>query len=174
MPPAAARAPADTPPLATATLAGPEATVRLARAMAGHLRAGDTILLEGPVGAGKTHFARALIQDLQRRAGTAPEDVPSPSYTLVQTYRAGALEIWHADLYRLGDAGELPELGLDEAFERALVLVEWPGKLGELAPGGALRLDLSIPATAPDTRRVCARGDARWGWVAGIFAEAAT
>ncbi len=170
MPPAAARTPA--PPIAAATLAGPEATERLAQAMAGHLRAGDAILLEGPVGAGKTHFARALIRALQRHAGAEPEDVPSPSFTLVQTYRAGDLEIWHADLYRLGDAGELTELGLDEAFEAALVLVEWPEKLGDLAPVDALRFVLSIPAAAPDTRHVAAHGGARWGWVARTLAEA--
>ena len=171
MPPAAAIA--EAPPLAAATLPGPEATVRLAQAMAGHLRAGDAILLEGPVGAGKTHFARALIRALQRRAGAGPEEVPSPSFTLVQTYRAGELEIWHADLYRLGDAGELVELGLDEAFERALVLVEWPGKLGDLAPKDALRLVLSVPAGTPDTRQISASGNARWGWVARALAEAA-
>ncbi|PKP79552.1 MAG: tRNA (adenosine(37)-N6)-threonylcarbamoyltransferase complex ATPase subunit type 1 TsaE [Alphaproteobacteria bacterium HGW-Alphaproteobacteria-2] len=171
MPPAAAIAKA--PPLAVATLPGPEATVRLAQPMAGHLRAGDAILLEGPVGAGKTHFARALIRALQHHAGAEPEEVPSPSFTLVQTYRAGELEIWHADLYRLGDVGELAELGLDEAFERALVLVEWPEKLGDMAPTDALRLVFSVPAGAPDTRQISARGNARWGWVARALAAAA-
>lgn len=171
MPPAAAIA--EAPPFAAATLPGPEATARLARAMAPDLRAGDVILLRGPVGAGKTHFARALIRALQRHAGAEPEEVPSPSFTLVQTYRAGGMEIWHADLYRLGDVGELAELGLDEAFGHALVLVEWPEKLGDMAPMDALLLAISVPAGAPDTRHISARGNTRWGWVARALAEAA-
>lgn len=156
---------------ACATLRGPAATERLAQAMAGRLGPGDTLLLEGPVGAGKTHFARALIQTLQAAQG-AVEDVPSPSFTLVQTYAAGGLEIWHCDLYRLGSVDEVLELGLDEAFGAALVLVEWPDRLGGLAPGAALRLGFAVPADAPDTRRVCARGGARWGWVARALEQA--
>jgi len=130
--------------LATATLAGPEATEALARRMAPHLGPGDTLLLEGPVGAGKSHFARALIQTLQAAHGPV-EDVPSPSYTLVQTYPGRHGDIWHADLYRLGDVSELVELGLEDAFENAIVLVEWPDRLGDLAPPQALTVEFSAP-----------------------------
>jgi len=120
------------------TLPDPEATVALARRFAPLLGAGDVLLLEGQIGAGKTAFARALIQAL----GVA-EDVPSPTFTLVQTYEAG-VEIWHADLYRLSHPDEAVELGLTEAFETALCLVEWPGKLGADRPEQALTLQFSV------------------------------
>ena len=85
-------------------------TAALARMLAATLRPGQTILLDGPVGAGKTHFARAFIR---ARQGDAAEDVPSPTFTLVQTYDDPmGTEIWHADLYRLSDPSELAELGL--------------------------------------------------------------
>ena len=114
------------------------ATANLARALAPHLRAGDTVLLEGQIGAGKTHFARALIQ------GFVVEDVPSPTFTLVQTYDAPGFEIWHADLYRLTHPDEAVELGLTEAFESALCLVEWPERLGADRPSQALTLRFSV------------------------------
>lgn len=120
----------------------PEATARAARALAATLWPGDAVLLAGDVGAGKTHFARAAIRSMTPRR----EQVPSPSYTLVQTYQGRTGEIWHADLYRLGDASELVELGLEEAFETAVVFVEWPERLGGLAPPPALRIDFAAPA----------------------------
>ena len=88
-------------------------TAGIARMLAAVARPGQTILLDGPVGAGKTHFARAFIR---ARQGDLAEDVPSPTFTLVQTYDDPmGTEIWHADLYRLTDPSELDELGLDEA-----------------------------------------------------------
>ena len=116
------------------SLPDPAATDRFAQAMAGVVGAGDVLLLEGQIGAGKTHFARALI-----RALGVVEDIPSPTFTLVQTYDA-AFEIWHADLYRLTHPDEAVELGLTEAFETALCLVEWPEKLGADRPKQALTL----------------------------------
>ena len=100
------------------------------------LRAGDTLLLEGSIGAGKTHFARSLIQSRLQEA----EDVPSPTFTLVQTYDANGTEIWHADLYRLTSPDDVVELGLLDAFETAICIVEWPDRLGDLAPHDALTL----------------------------------
>lgn len=97
------------------------------------------LLLDGPIGAGKTHLARALIQARLPN----PEDVPSPTFTLVQTYDAGDVEIWHADLYRLSHPDEVLELGLDDAFDTALCLIEWPDRLGSLTPEKALRLRFS-------------------------------
>ena len=116
------------------TLQSPDETASLAQRIAPVLRPGDTILLSGGIGAGKTHFARALIQ--KRLA--VPEDVPSPTFTLVQTYETGTGEIWHADLYRLDGPQSIDELGLAEAFDTAICLVEWPDRLGDLAPEQAL------------------------------------
>ncbi len=118
-------------------------TLRLATVFAAQAEPGMTLLLEGPIGAGKTTFARALIQHLQSQSGTA-EDVPSPTFTLVQTYVAGALEIWHADLYRLTAPEDVLDLGLDAAFHEALCLVEWPDRLGSLAPSNAVTLSFGL------------------------------
>lgn len=134
-------------PETTCLLTSPDQTCRMAAALAPRLRAGDVILLSGDVGAGKTHFARCLVQ----AALPVPEDVPSPTYTLVQTYPGRSGEIWHADLYRLTDVGEIEELGLIEAFEDAICLVEWPDRLHELAPETALRIALESP-DQDDTR----------------------
>jgi tRNA threonylcarbamoyladenosine biosynthesis protein TsaE len=144
-----------------ADLSDEAATRRFAAALAPLLRRGDTLLLEGPVGAGKTAFARALIGALQAAAGIPPEEVPSPSFTLVQTYAAGPLEIWHADLYRLSGPDECEELGLTEAFETAIVLVEWPDRLGARAPAGALTVTLS-PAADAEARHLALHGPAEW------------
>lgn len=140
----------------------PQATEALAARLAPALRAGDVLLLEGTIGAGKTHFARALIGALQRAAGQVPEDVPSPTYTLVQDYAAGPLEVWHADLYRLGCASELAELGLDAALGRALVLVEWPERMGPPPPQALTLAFAAVPgddgARALTLRAAGARG----------------
>ena len=104
-----------------------------------------------------TDIARALI----RARLLADEDIPSPTYTLVQTYDVGECEIWHADLYRLSGPDEAVELGLEDAFSDAIVLVEWPDRLGDLAPDTALTLSLS--ATPDDRRRVMAAARSpRW------------
>jgi len=139
-------------------LDSPDATCGLAQALAPGLGPGDVLLLAGPVGAGKTHFARCLI-----RALTTPgEEVPSPTFTLVQTYPAPAAEIWHADLYRLTDPAEIVELGLAEAFDSAITLVEWPDRLGDLTPESALHLDFAHDTDA-ETRHITLRWhDPRW------------
>lgn len=112
-------------------------TRALGARLAGLARAGDCFLLEGSIGAGKSHLARAFIR---ARLGRM-EEVPSPTFTLVQVYEAD-VEIWHADLYRLTHPDEVWELGLDEAFDRAITLVEWPDRLGGHVPPHALRLRL--------------------------------
>lgn len=119
----------------------------MATALAPRLVPGDVVLLTGDIGAGKTHFARCLIQSLL----PTPEDVPSPTYTLVQTYTVPTGELWHADLYRLTDTSEVYELGLIDAFVDAICLIEWPDRLGDLAPPDALHLTLA-QGTADDER----------------------
>ena len=111
---------------------------RFGAALAHLLRPGDTLLLDGPVGAGKSHVARAAIRAL---CG-AETEVPSPTFTLVQTYDTPGAEVWHADLYRLTDPSEVEELGLTEAMEHAIVLIEWPDRLGSLRPATAITLRL--------------------------------
>lgn len=138
-----------------------DATADLARRLAPHLRAGDVLLLQGPIGAGKTHFARALIQFLLAADGRA-EDVPSPTFTLVQTYAATGLEIWHADLYRLTSPAEAEELGLEDAFAEALCLVEWPDRLGSLAPASALTLTFAPDPEGDGRLLALAATDPRW------------
>lgn len=120
-------------------LASPQMTADFAVRLGAVLHAGDTLLLDGSIGAGKTHFARSLIQSLL----TIPEDVPSPTFTLVQTYETGQGEIWHTDLYRLSGPHDVMELGLIDAFETAICLIEWPDRLGDLAPDHALTLRLT-------------------------------
>ena len=123
--------------------------------------------LTGGLGAGKSTFARALITArLGRR-----EEIPSPSYTLVQTYdlgavELGAVELWHADLYRLGSTGELAELGLEDAFQSAICLVEWADRLGSALPARRLMLGFDFLPGDDDGRvvRLEAAGPG-WDWL---------
>lgn len=128
-----------------------EETAELGAWFAPRLRAGDVVLLEGPIGAGKSHLARALIR---ARLGRN-EDVPSPTFTLVQTYETGGPEIWHADLYRLGHPDEAIELGLEAAFRTAICLIEWPDRLGSLRPADSILLQL---ASSGEGRRATITG----------------
>lgn len=150
-----------TAPLAHLHLASPEATARFATALAPVLEKGDVLLLQGPIGSGKTHFARALIQARLTFDGAPVEDVPSPTFTLVQTYDAGTIEIWHADLYRLTHPDEVEELGLTQAFDEAICVVEWPDRLGDLLPPRALMLDF-LAGDREDARDVTLTGSADW------------
>jgi len=161
-----------TAPLRQVTFAAPEDTAGFAATLAPRLRAGDVLLLEGQIGSGKTHFARALIQARLAADGAPVEDVPSPTFTLVQTYETGRIEIWHADLYRLTHPDEVEELGLTEAFTEAICLVEWPDRLGDIVPAGALWLSFEAGA-GPETRLMTARSDdPAWADRLGAFGDA--
>lgn len=103
------------------------------------LRGGDVALLEGPLGAGKSTLARGLIQ-----AFSGAPDVPSPTFTLVETYEGPKDVIWHFDLYRLEKPGDVWELGFEEALESGICLIEWPDRIESLLPDEVLRLHLEV------------------------------
>jgi tRNA threonylcarbamoyladenosine biosynthesis protein TsaE len=151
------------------TLRGQSDTERLARAIAPHLGAGHLVGLVGGLGAGKSVFARALIGARLASLGR-DEPIPSPSYTLVQVYDLGAVELWHADLYRLGGPGELVELGLIEALDRAICVVEWADRLRP-APRRGLFVTLGLDDADEEARTAAieARG-AGWDWLAEAVA----
>ncbi len=150
-------------------LRGESGTEALARRLAAAIRPGDAIGLSGDLGAGKTHFARAFVRAL---AGPAVE-VPSPTFTLVQTYDAAEpaapLEIRHVDLYRIADPGELLELGLEDGSAEAVTLVEWPERAPGVVPPGGLEIRLSF-CDNPSDRLAALRGGADW---AGRIGDAA-
>lgn len=127
--------------------------VRLARA----LRLGDAVLLEGPLGAGKSALARAMLRAL---TGDSALIVPSPTFTLVQTYDAPIGPVAHFDLWRLDGFSAVLELGWDEARE-GVVLVEWPDRLGPLTPPDALRVKLDYAGET--SRSACLTGWERLG-----------
>jgi len=131
---------------------------RLAGLVAFSLRAGDTIALEGDLGAGKTTFARALI-----RAALDDEtaEVPSPTFSLVQTYDTPRMPIAHADLYRLADAADLHELGLDDVLQRGAVMIEWPERAGDALGDDLLEIEFCEDAD-PDRRTILMRGLGSW------------
>jgi tRNA threonylcarbamoyladenosine biosynthesis protein TsaE len=124
------------------------------------LRAGDVVALEGDLGVGKTELARGVVRALAG-AGVA---VPSPTFTLMQVYETpGGLTLTHADLYRLGGPEDVAELGLEEAWERGALLVEWPERAGDLLPAERLTVRLRhLPEGGPEARGVEVEGDGRW------------
>ncbi|HZT86927.1 MAG TPA: tRNA (adenosine(37)-N6)-threonylcarbamoyltransferase complex ATPase subunit type 1 TsaE [Stellaceae bacterium] len=134
------------------------ATESLAARLAGLAVRGDVIALSGPLGAGKTVFARAFI----RAAGAADDAVPSPTFTLVQTYEGRGATIWHFDCYRLADAEEAWELGIEEAFAEGISLIEWPERIARLLPRNRLDLALSDGPT-PTSRRATLSASREWG-----------
>src|SRR5215813_2047109 len=121
------------------TLPDEEATRRFAADIASTLEPGDLITLSGDLGAGKTTFARALIRHL---AGDATIEVPSPSFTLLQTYDLPRFPVVHADLYRESGASELAELGFEDLPAGAVTLLEWPDRAHGILPSD--RLDIAI------------------------------
>lgn len=142
-------------PLLTRRLGDEAATARLGAALAALARPGDALLLSGPYGAGKTALARAF---LRAATGDPALVVPSPSFTLVQTYMLpSGTTAWHYDLWRAESEADLAELGWDEA-RAGIVLVEWPGRLGTQAPEDALAITLSPVAGEAGAREVTLAG----------------
>jgi tRNA threonylcarbamoyladenosine biosynthesis protein TsaE len=129
-------------------LADEAATARLGAAISRALRAGEAVCLSGPLGAGKSTLARALV-----RALTKPdEDVPSPTFTLVQFYEGAALKVAHFDLYRLTSPDEAYEIGLDEALDDGAAVIEWPERLAGQLPADRLDVEIAIDGAARRAR----------------------
>ncbi|MEQ1698348.1 MAG: tRNA (adenosine(37)-N6)-threonylcarbamoyltransferase complex ATPase subunit type 1 TsaE [Hyphomicrobiaceae bacterium] len=134
--------------------------VRLAQLLAFTVRPGDLIALHGDLGAGKTTFARAFIRALTHPAAT---EVPSPTFTLLQTYATPRLKLAHFDLYRLNDPSELDELGLDEAISQGAAIVEWPERAASRLTGTRLDIAIAESTTNADTRDITLTGESTWG-----------
>jgi tRNA threonylcarbamoyladenosine biosynthesis protein TsaE len=131
------------------------ATARLGAAVGGVLAVGEAVCLAGPLGAGKSTLARGLI-----RALTSPEEeVPSPTFTLIQSYAAEGLTIAHLDLYRLTSADEAYEIGLEEALAEGAALIEWPERLEGRLPPDRLDIDLAFDG---ESRRARLTGHGAW------------
>jgi tRNA threonylcarbamoyladenosine biosynthesis protein TsaE len=144
------------------TLADEAATAALAVRLAGLARKRDVFAISGPLGSGKTSLARAFVRALT----AADEEVPSPTFTLVQAYDSAKGPLFHFDLYRLEAPEQAVELGIDDAFADGICLIEWPERLGRLLPACALRIDLAAGADAEQRIARVSGEDAwarRWG-----------
>lgn len=121
---------------------------QLANQLAPQLRTGISICLWGDLGAGKTTFARYLLKAMD----PSLQEVPSPTFTLIQHYPTPQGEVWHCDLYRLKTSEEIYELGLEDAFYTSICLIEWPEKIQSLLPSN--RVDISIEISSNSTRTI--------------------
>jgi N-acetylmuramate 1-kinase len=143
----------------TAALANEQALQRVVVDVAAALEPGDLVTLSGDLGAGKTTFARALIRYLADNPDVA---VPSPTFTLMQTYELPRFPVVHADLYRLEGPGELAELGFDDLPRSAVVLLEWPDRAASLLPPDRLDIALTLaPELGPEHRNLRITGYGR-------------
>jgi len=145
------------PPIA---LKDEAATAALARRLAPYLMSRDVLALSGDLGAGKTSLARALIRALSGPK-EATREVPSPTFTLVQSYETPAGRIHHFDLYRIRSPDELTEIGWDEALADGIVLVEWPDRAGTLLPVHRLDIALSFGVSS-ETRQAVLTPKGSW------------
>ncbi len=142
----------------TLELTNEKATEHLAKTLAACSQIGDVIFLKGTLGMGKSSFARAFIRSLSRNKNL---DVPSPTFTLVQTYLDIKIPVWHFDLYRLNSPHEIEEIGMDEALSSAISLIEWPERLGPLSFSNRLIITLE-PGKTSEARRVHLCPDSAW------------
>ena len=147
------------PASAFRTSTGSEAaTAALAGAIAGLSRIGDVIALSGGIGAGKTVFARGFVRALSK----ADEEVPSPTFTLVQAYDCSCGPVHHYDFYRLDSAKDAYEIGIEESFAEAITLIEWPGRIAVLRGGHWLDIEFSMDAREPETRELVLHAGPAW------------
>jgi len=141
----------------TLGLADEAATISLGQRLAALAQPGDVILLFGTLGTGKSTLARAFIRALT----SDDEEVPSPTFTLVQAYETPAGDVWHFDLYRLDKPEDSYELGIEDAFVDGISLIEWPERLGRLIPRRRLELTLE-PGESETTRRATLVSHLQW------------
>ncbi len=142
-------------------LPDPAATADLARRLARIAEAGDVIGLGGGLGTGKTWFARAFINQIAALSGADADEVPSPTFTLVQAYVFRHATVTHFDLDRIERPEEAWELGIEDAFADGISLIEWPERLGPLLP--EMRLDiLLLPGEAAEARLAEITGTGDW------------
>ena len=113
---------------------GPKQTLIIATLFAELLGSGDSLLLFGDIGSGKTFFSRGVIQRMMVNQNVRVEEVPSPTYTIVQAYDSLSPPVWHLDLYRLSNPDEIIQLGLEEVLDMGILLIEWPNKMGSYIP----------------------------------------
>lgn len=149
------------------SLADDAATDELGASLGPALRGGDVVFLRGPLGAGKTALARAIIRARLPEAARGSTEIPSPTYTLAQAYETDGADVIHADLYRLSDPDEAAELGLFSAERPTIALIEWPERLGDDAPARRLELTLDFEETGGRRLRWRAQGA---GWDAAADA----
>ena len=134
-------------------------TAALACRLAELSKIGDVIYLKGTLGMGKSSFARSFIRHL---SGDPHQEVPSPTFTLVQTYDDLDLPVWHFDLYRLESPEEVEEIGIDEALSSAVSLIEWPEHLGRLSFSKTLVICFEPGADSESRRVVLSSSDSSW------------
>ncbi len=138
-----------------------EQTARFAQELEKYLKLGDVVALSGTLGAGKTAFARALIQN---RFGT-DVDVPSPTFNLLIIYDDGPndIPIYHYDMYRVEEPEEVFELGLEDALDTGICLIEWADRMGPYLPDDPLRVSIEYPTEDEEGVRIISlAGSARW------------
>ena len=140
--------------LKTINLAISEDTEELGGALAMVARAGDVVLLRGGLGAGKTTLARGFITAL-----LGETEVPSPTYTLVQTYDGPGFDVWHFDLYRLENEDDVWELGIEDALDGGVCLIEWPERIEGLLNGSELTIEIKHDG---EGRIALIKGDKNW------------
>ncbi|WP_025897440.1 tRNA (adenosine(37)-N6)-threonylcarbamoyltransferase complex ATPase subunit type 1 TsaE [Sneathiella glossodoripedis] len=152
------------------TVTSEEETRNLAKDLSQLLKVGDIVRLDGTLGAGKTAFARALIQSLAEQ----DLEVPSPTFNLLLLYDTPAGMVYHYDFYRLEDPEEIWELDIDDAYDSGITIMEWAERLEDLAPQNALRIELVITGDLESSRVLQITGDESWGRRLAGFSQGKT
>ena len=129
-------------------------TVSISETLAELIRPGDTVLLFGKIGSGKTFFSRAMIQKMMQKQGAVVEDIPSPTFTIVQIYDTLVPSVWHLDLYRILNPEEIIDLDLENALEKHVCLIEWPQNMGLHVPERNLSITFEELVGSDEVRNI--------------------